>query len=715
MLTYNMDVTPESVWKRTTPSEAELAQPYYCTEAGVFYAQQHFSTARTDKESYILFYTLRGAGLIEQGESHVVLGTGQALLLNCRTPQSYCTAPGQSCWHHYWVHLDGAGVVAMEPLLLAGKKLTPVQITGAKMQELFETILGQMERGNVDSMVQIGLALHGMLALCARSILAEAETTSTRQVILQAAETLDNQREESIEGQIRECTAYAEKNGITIVKHYIDRAISAKTDNRPEFQQMIKDSDKKLFDIVLVWKLDRFARNRYDSARYKTQLKKNGVKLMSATEIISEGPEGIILESVLEGYAEYYSADLSEKVIRGMTENALKGKFTGGAIPFGYIINADHRFEIDPLTAPFVAETFQRYNDGQTMREIRDWLNEKGVKNQRGGLMTFNTIQHMLNNRRYIGELKYRNVLIPDAILSIVSAELFNDVQEKMLKNKKAPARRKAEDDSLLTTKLFCGYCGALMFGESGTSRTGEVHRYYKCATAKKHKGCKKKTVRKQWLEDLVVNQTMQLVKDDAAMESIIAKVMELQNKENTNIPLYEKQLRDAESGIQNMLNAIQAGILTSSTKERLEQLEETKRELEARIAEEKLAKPKVTEEFIRFWLLRFRKLDMSLKDQRQALVDTFINAIYLYDDKVLITFNYKEGTQTVTFGEATEVASEGNGSDLDCFTAPRTAAQVMCSSPFYLFYRIHLAKAAQCLIIEAVPRCARVRLGCIG
>ena len=506
--------------------------------------------------------------------------------------------------------------------------------------------------------------------------------------VIYARYSSDNQREESIEGQIRECTAYAEKNGITIVKHYIDRAISAKTDNRPEFQQMIKDSDKKLFDIVLVWKLDRFARNRYDSARYKTQLKKNGVKLMSATEIISEGPEGIILESVLEGYAEYYSADLSEKVIRGMTENALKGKFTGGAIPFGYIINADHRFEIDPLTAPFVAETFQRYNDGQTMREIRDWLNEKGVKNQRGGLMTFNTIQHMLNNRRYIGELKYRDVLIPDAIPSIVSAELFNDVQEKIAKNKKAPARRKAEDDYLLTTKLFCGYCGALMFGESGTSRTGEVHRYYKCATAKKHKGCKKKTVRKQWLEDLVVNQTMQLVKDDAAMESIIAKVMELQNKENTNIPLYEKQLRDAESGIQNMLNAIQAGILTSSTKERLEQLEETKRELEARIAEEKLAKPKVTEEFIRFWLLRFRKLDMSLKDQRQALVDTFINAIYLYDDKVLITFNYKEGTQTVTFGEASEIASEGNGSDLDCFTAPKNAVKSKDFMAFLFFWQ---------------------------
>ena len=146
--------------------------------------------------------------------------------------------------------------------------------------------------------------------------------------VIYARYSSDNQREESIEGQIRECTAYAEKNGITIVKHYIDRAISAKTDNRPEFQQMIKDSDKKLFDIVLVWKLDRFARNRYDSARYKTQLKKNGVKLMSATEIISEGPEGIILESVLEGYAEYYSADLAENVLLPKSTRAARKRLS---------------------------------------------------------------------------------------------------------------------------------------------------------------------------------------------------------------------------------------------------------------------------------------------------------------------------------------------------------------------------------------------------
>ena len=491
--------------------------------------------------------------------------------------------------------------------------------------------------------------------------------------VIYARYSSDNQREESIEGQIRECTAYAEKNGITIVKHYIDRAISAKTDNRPEFQQMIKDSDKKLFDIVLVWKLDRFARNRYDSARYKTQLKKNGVKLMSATEVISEGPEGIILESVLEGYAEYYSADLAEKVVRGQTENILKGRCNGGRGTFGYTLDSERKFHIDPLTSPFVLESFRKYNEGSTMKEIRDWLNENGIKNPVGGAFTYNSVEHMLKNWRYIGELKFRDVVVPDAIPPIIPLELFEDVQEKIAKNKKAPARRKAEDDYLLTTKLFCGYCGALMFGESGTSRTGEVHRYYKCATAKKHKGCKKKTVRKEWLEDLVVNETMKMIRDDDCIRSIVDAVMILQEQENTVLPLLEKQMKDIERGIENLLNAIQEGILTSSTKGRLEKLEAQQKELEIRIAEEKLAKPKVSADFVKFWLTNFRKLDPNVKSHRETFINTFVNAVYLYDEKVLITFNYKDGTKTITFDEiAAKDAPEGNGSDLGCFAPPK-------------------------------------------
>ena len=505
--------------------------------------------------------------------------------------------------------------------------------------------------------------------------------------VIYARYSTDSQREESIEGQIRECTAYAEKNGFTVVKHYIDRAISAKTDNRPQFQQMIKDSERGIFDVIIVWKLDRFARNRYDSARYKTQLKRNGVKLVSATEVISAGPEGIILESVLEGYAEYYSADLSEKVVRGMTENALKGIYNGGTIPFGYMIDETRHYQPDPLLAPYVEQTFQKYADGATMTDLRDWLKAHNIKNSMGGEMSYNTIQRMLSNRRYIGELRLRDVVQPNAIPALVSEELFNKVQEKLAKNKKAPARHKAEESYLLTTKLYCGKCGALMFGESGVSHTGKMYTYYKCAAAKKKKTCDKKAVRKQWLEDLVVNETMKLVEDDASMNAIIAKVMELQNQESTDLPIYEKQLKETEVGITNMLNAIQMGILTSSTKERLEALEEQRKELQARIAEERLAKPKMKEEFVRFWLLRFRKLDMTQPEQRQALVDTFINAIYLYDDKVLITFNYKEGTETVAFGEAVKAEKS---SDMSARGAPqqkiRTASRWEKGSDFFIY-----------------------------
>ena len=492
--------------------------------------------------------------------------------------------------------------------------------------------------------------------------------------VIYARYSSDNQREESIEGQIRECTAYAEKNGITVVKHYIDRALSAKTDNRPDFQQMIKDSEKRLFDIVLVWKLDRFARNRYDSAHYEYQLERNHVKLVSATEPISDSPAGIMVKSMLTGMAEYYSAELSEKVVRGMTENVLKGKYNGGTIPIGFKVDEEKFFQVDPLKAPFVVEAFQRYNDGATMKELMNWLNDSGVTTNRNQKFTYNSVQKLLTNKRYIGENHFKDIVMPDSIPAIVDKDLFEEVQQKIKKNSRAPARHKAEDDYLLTTKLFCGMCGAMMFGECGTGRNKVVHHYYKCATAKRFKTCKKKTVRKEWLEDLVIAETMKLIQDDAVIDAIVAEVMELQDQENTTLPLLEKQMREVENGIENMLNAIQAGVLTNSTKSRLEKLEAQQKELEVRIAEEKIARPRLSENQVRFWLTRFRKLDPNVKSHRETLINTFVNAVYLYDEKVLITFNYKDGTKTITFDEiAAKDASEGNGSDLGCFAPPRT------------------------------------------
>ena len=186
MLTYNMDVEERSLWLRATPGVAVLAQPFYCTEAGYFYGRSRFATARTDKESYILFYTVAGAGLIEQDAQQVELPAGSALLLNCRTPQSYCTAPGQESWQHYWVHLDGAGVANMAETLLPQNRLTPVRVSGWEMQPLFESIFAEWDRGTVAAQIETGLTLHRMLALLAARLLAGEASRSNRALIEQA-------------------------------------------------------------------------------------------------------------------------------------------------------------------------------------------------------------------------------------------------------------------------------------------------------------------------------------------------------------------------------------------------------------------------------------------------------------------------------------------------------------------------------------------------
>ena len=496
---------------------------------------------------------------------------------------------------------------------------------------------------------------------------------SELRAVIYARYSSSSQREESIEGQVKECASYAERNGYTVIGTYADRAISGTTDNRPEFQKMIADSKRKLFDLVIVWKLDRFARNRYDSAKYKSQLKKNGVRVISATELISQGAEGILLESVLEGMAEWYSEDLKEKVIRGLTINAEKCKWNGGTMPIGYYVDTDQHLQSDPKTAPFVLETFKRYDQGQTVTEIRDYLNSMGLTNTMGKPVNYGTIQRMLSNRRYIGEYTFQEITIPNGIPALVPQDLFDRVQERIAKNRKAPARAKAEEAYLLTTKLFCGHCGTAMNGESGKSRNGTIHRYYKCHAAKKKQNdCHKKPIKKRFIEDLVIKETMAMLMDDKTVNSIVSMFMKMQSEMSSDLPIYEKQLRETETAIDNIITAIMNGVASKSLQARLTELEANKEELLLLIAQEKLEKPKVTEKQMTFFLHRFRKLDMSKEKHRQTLIDTFVNAVFVYDDKLLLTFNFKEGTRTIVLADL-EAANE-NGSDLECLLAPKTA-----------------------------------------
>ena len=471
--------------------------------------------------------------------------------------------------------------------------------------------------------------------------------------VIYARYSSDSQREASIEGQLRDCKAYAEKNGITVVGTYIDRAYSAKTDDRPDFQRMIKDSGKKIFDVVLVWKLDRFARNRFDAVNYKYQLEKNGVHLVSAMEPISQGPEGIMVESMLIGMAEYYSAELALKVARGERENALQCKYNGGVVPLGFTIGKEDRlYHIDPETAPIVQEIFSRYADGEPAEKIAASLNERGLRTRTGKPFVKNSFFQIFRNRRYIGEYRYKDIVTPGGIPAIVDKDLFDRVQQRFEQNRIAHGRPAKEDVSyLLTTKLFCGKCGALMGGESGTSHMGNTYYYYKCGNAKRHgkAHCDLKAIRKEPLERFVVDTAIKVIFNDEIIEQLIDLVMEAQQKENTRLPVLKDQLRDTEKRLANLLEAIEQGILTSTTKQRLDELEARKEALNTSILEEELKKPVLTREWIRFWLEKFRKGDVGSTEHQRQIIDTFVNSVYVFDDRVVLNFNFTDDAKTVT------------------------------------------------------------------
>ena len=515
----------------------------------------------------------------------------------------------------------------------------------------------------------------------------EKKQTGTKAVIY-ARYSCDNQREESIEGQIRENMEFAENAGIEVIDTYIDRAYSAKTDNRPEFQRMIKDSNKHVFQLIIVWKLDRFARNRYDSAHYKAILKKNDVKVISATETIAEGSEGILLESVLEGMAEYYSADLSEKVKRGMTENALKGLNNGMSIPIGYKLNSEDKLEIDEILAPVVREIFRMYASGKTAKTIERYLKEKGIKTRKGGDIKYGSIQYMLSNRKYIGEYKFDKIVIPDGIPRLIDDKLFEAVQEMLKKNKKAPARHKADDDYLLTLKLFCGKCGGVMVGESGHSGNKKnVHHYYKCQNNKRYKTCDRKAIRKNNIEDLVVEEAMKMLNDDKLLKVITDSVYEAQKEENVRLPALQAQLVETAKRLENVMNAIEQGIISSTTKDRLLQLENEKKELSALIAKEQIKAPFLTKNQIMFFFRNLRKTNIKTKEGKQVLIDVLIKTVFVYDDKLLITFNYKDSTRTVSLSEVAMRSDNRNACEptfSDKKAVVNKKARFMQSRPFF-------------------------------
>lgn len=468
-----------------------------------------------------------------------------------------------------------------------------------------------------------------------------------KKAVIYARYSSERQTEQSIEGQVRVCTEYAKREGITIVTSYIDRAVSGKTDRRPAFQQMIADSARGDFDMVLVYKLDRFARNRYDSAMYKSKLKKAGVRVISATECISDSPEGIILEGLLEAMSEYYSAELSQKIRRGMRESRLKGQVTGGNPATGYDV-VDKKLVINPRQAEAVKIIFEMYCEGSNFSEICKSLNADGYRTSRNKEFRAGTISRILRNRRYIGEMGDEGIKNCPAI---VDEEKFIKANRRLDEHSSHRKHKAERADYMLTPKLYCGKCEKRMTGRAGTSKTGKMHYYYSCGTSGDE------WVKKSEIETIVIKSISEYLTPDR-----IGKIARKAHKiyvssinDAGELRQLEKELRQTEKAISNLITAIEQGIFTSSTKKRLDELELKKQELETEISVKKLNAPDLKPEHFEVILKKYTDVDID-NAICQTLIESLVDKVIVYPDKIVIALNIAKTPNSLeTISEAVE------------------------------------------------------------
>ncbi len=464
--------------------------------------------------------------------------------------------------------------------------------------------------------------------------------------VIYARYSSDKQSEQSIEGQLYDCYNYAKANDITVIGEYIDRAMTGRNDDRPDFQRMISDSAKHTFELVFVWKLDRFARSTEDAAYNRGKLKRNGVRLLSIKEDFGEGATSELMEHIMESFNEFYSADLREKALRGLHQSALKCQSTGGQIPIGYKIEGK-KYVIDEATR-FIPETvFRMYAEGERLSDIARFLNEKGYRTRLGKKFTTGSFYTMLSNEKYIGVYKYNDVRIEGGYEAMITPEMFEAVQKKLIENKRRAPKKSERENFFLTGKLFCGHCGEPMNGMSGNSTNGK-HLYYRCNGVRKHSGCDKKTERKEQIENEIIG-AIQRAFSNADPEELTRQVIENYEKDSRpadQVKAMKSEVQKITKKIDNVVNAIAEMGGNETLYTQLRQLTEQKeqKESEIRIAEHKADQiPSV--ELVKKILDLIQNADTMTDEGKQILIDGAVEKIYVYDDSLDIYF--KGGSST--------------------------------------------------------------------
>jgi len=490
-------------------------------------------------------------------------------------------------------------------------------------------------------------------------------TCSPKTAVAYARYSSAGQRDVSIEQQLADIRAFAKREGYTLVHEYADHARSGfkNTSARTAFQSMMAAAESGSFDTVISWKVDRFGRNREESALFKGRLRRFGVKVLYAMEPIPEGSAGVLLEGMLEATAEWYSRQLSENVTRGMTDNAHRCLYNGTRI-LGYKRGPDGRYAIDPEEAGVVRHIFDLYSRGYSAARICRILNNEGLKTSRGKPFQLEGMLRIIRNERYTGVYIWGDIRVPDGMPAIIDRSTFEEAQ-RMIK-KTARHIEQGVGDYLLTGKAFCGYCGAAMIGDSGTSKDGTRHHYYSCQGHKARKGCKKKSIPKDRLESIVINYVMDSVLAEENIQATVDLIMALQAEEMKSSPLaaMESEYAEITKQIDNINNAIAAGIWNSSTSAKLKSLEDSADNLRVSIEMMRFSQAQLMDrDRVEFFLRQFTKGDRDDPDFRRHVIETFVNSVYVYDDHLKIVTNNHEGNQRFPL----EALPDDSGPDLSC------------------------------------------------
>lgn len=485
----------------------------------------------------------------------------------------------------------------------------------------------------------------------------------------------DGQRDESIDAQVRAIKSFAEREGYALIHVYADRGISGTSDNREEFQRMIEDAKNGDFQVVIVHKLDRFARNRSDSAIYRNVLEKYGVRLVSVLENFDDLPESIILQSVIEGYNEYYSKNLAREVMKGLKENALASKFNGGVPPLGYDINKETlKYKINNFEAEAVKLIFKMYLQGDGYTSIINELNRRGFKTKKGNSFGKNSLYDILRNERYTGVYIYNKSLpltsnkkfnrhasknaediikVKGGIPQIISTEDFVKVQELMNKRRHKTATYKAKEDYLLSGKIICGECGSIYAGNARRSKNS-TYISYTCTKKNGREKCRNRGTQRDLIESIILNKLSEKVFDVKILPEIISRYNDFALSKNKEFIAMKKQLEqrlaEIDKGIANIVNLV-VTTGSSALAEKLKELELEKVTLEISLkeSERKLSEMSVDEAQLKKAFSKAKSLLKSgtLKN-RKAIVQQYVKQVVMYPDKVEIEFNVIGDSYTI-------------------------------------------------------------------